>query len=186
MSVHPRAAPVPGEVIPKSNGMVLGMIAFLLTMLAGGLVVAWAWWTETALPIYGRISMPGGFGGLLAASIAAVVIPMAVLYLFSGERLVIAEDRLQVLHKASGGDEVASQIPYRNIAKIAMGDDEGSKFIGIDLHDPDDADTFTYGCNFRDEKNGNGWHYRIPGVFQRSLDAIYQMILDRLHAQQKG
>jgi hypothetical protein len=173
-----------GEVIPASTVKILAMIAYFFAVLLGGLALAGLWWTGGELLPDLRISIYGGIAGLLAAAMSGVLLPISVVFLFAREKLIIADDRLQITHRSGGGQSVSVQIPFSNIANIALGDDEGVKFIGIDLHDPEAPDTFAPGCDFLANKASDGWHYRLSGEYQRSLDEIHEMILVRLRARE--
>ena len=171
--------PAKGVVIPRSALKTLGTLAFLLVMLVGGIAIVWAWWTETGLPLPSgvvHINMVGGIAGILAAAIGAVLLPLIGLLLFVGEKLIVASDRLQIVQMG----KVVTQIPYRNIANMLLGNDEGVEFIGIDLHDLDDSDTFASGCNFQSSKTSDGWHFRLLGGYQKGLAEIHQLLLDQM------
>jgi hypothetical protein len=55
---------------------------------------------------------------------------------------------------------VLAQIPYRNIAKVELVRENGSdKFIGIDLADLNDPETFCPNADI--SKKYADWHYRV-------------------------
>jgi hypothetical protein len=179
--------PAAGLVIPCSAWKILCVLGFLLAGLFGGIVLIWSWWTQTELPLplFGeRGTRWNGMSGLLLASMSALMIPLLIGYSLAREKLIIARDRLQIVHKSGGSDQVVAQFPYRNVAKIFRGDDGGVRFIGIVLENPADPETFALGWNFPTTDISDGWHYKIGDGYQRELDEILELILDRLHAHQ--
>src|SRR5438128_666442 len=125
---RPHVEPVAGQVIPSSTLLILAGLGLLLLALVGGILLCWAWWTDTPLPLplFGdRDARWQPITGLFMASISALFLPMAILYLGSRERLIIAADRLQIVQRLGKGPEVVLQIPFRNIAKIACVDVDG-------------------------------------------------------------
>jgi hypothetical protein len=177
-SAIPNVAPVSGQVIPISGFKVVAGIALLCLALLLGIVLVWAWWTGTDLPlplIGKRNPNAGAIAGALMVVIATLALPIAILYSFAREKLILATDRLQILQNG----KVCVQIPSRNIARIAIDDDDGVAFLGIDLKDPDDVETFAEGSDFNENK-GAGWHYRLADFYQLRLDEIRALIVERM------
>src|SRR5262245_36261453 len=177
-SAIPNVGPVPGQVIPISGFKVMAGIALLCLALVLGIVLIWAWWTGTdlPLPLLGeRNRNTGAIAGALMVVIAGLFLPIAILYSFAREKLILATDRLQIIQNG----RVCVQIPSRNIARLAIDDDHGVAFLGIDLQDPDDVETFAQGWDFKESK-GTGWHYRLADFYQLRLDEIRTLILERL------
>jgi hypothetical protein len=180
VSAIPNVVPVSGQVIPVSGFKLFAGIALLCLALVLGIVALWAWWTGTdlPLPLLGeRNRNTGAITGAFMVVIAALFLPIAILYACAREKLILATDRLQIVQNG----KVCVQIPSRNIARIAMDDDEGAAFLGIDLKDPDDADTFAEGWDFKESK-GAGWHYRLTDFYQLRLAEIRALIVERMGA----
>ena len=114
--------------------------------------------------------------GAFMVVISALFLPIAILYSFAREKLILATDRLQIVQNG----KVCVQIPSRNIAQIAIDDDEGVKFLGIDLKDPDDVETFAEGSDFKESK-GAGWHYRLADFYKLALEDIRALIVERMN-----
>jgi hypothetical protein len=168
-----------GVVIRVSKIKVLAVLAILCLVIAVGIVAIWAWWTQThlPLPLFGEpIHRWGGMTGSLMVVMSALFIPIVVKYLFALEKLILADDRMQIVQS----NKVAAQIPYRNIARAQLADNEGGEFLGIDLENMGDADTFAEGHDFDDHKKTFGWHYAIQGVYERELADICRSLNDRM------
>jgi hypothetical protein len=177
-SIIPNVVPVSGQVILVSSFKLVVGIALLCLALVVGIVAIWGWWTGTnlPLPLLGeRNRNTGAVTGAFMVIIATLFLPITVLYAIAREKLIVATDRLQIVQNG----KVCVQIPCRNIACIAIGNDEGLAFLGIDLKDPDDAETFAEGWDFKESK-GSGWHYRLTDFYQRRLDEIRALIVERM------
>ena len=84
-----------GVVMRVSIKKVLAVLAILCLVFAVGIVAIWAWWTQTELPLplIGESNQRwGGMTGSLMVAIAGLFIPIAVLYLFAQEKLILADD----------------------------------------------------------------------------------------------
>ena len=181
--------PAPGQVIAVSALTILCGFGLLLAGLFGGITLIWSWWTQTELPLplFGpRDTRWNGMSGLLMASSSALFLSFIIAYYFARERLIIACDRLQIVHKTRRGDQVVAQFPYRNIARVFRGDDEGVKYIGILLQNLADPDTFFPGSDFPTNDAAYGWHYKIADGYQRGLDEILEMIHEHLRIQKNA
>ena len=168
-------APVSGRVVSISGSKLLVCIALLCLAFILGVVNIWAWWTETDLPLPlfgGRNRNVAAITGAFMVVIAALFLPIAIFYSFAREKLILGSDRLQIVYS----DKVSAQIPYRNIARIAIADDEGVAFLGIDLKDPDDADTLVEAWDFKEQKKDSGWHYRLTDFYRLRLDEIESLL----------
>jgi hypothetical protein len=171
--------PAPGVVIHMSTGKVLGFLVILVVVLLLGVVLVWAWWSDTPLPIplVGESAHRwGGISGSLMTAIAALFLPMGALYYFSKERLILADDRLQVVQ----GSAVVAQVPFKNVLKAVLADEEGVLFLGITLIDPEDPESFADAAEFSQQKDNSGWHFAIYDVYERQLTEIHKSLNDRL------
>jgi hypothetical protein len=148
--------PVDGDIIGQSSVRKLWLIGVCLLLIPVGGVIAWAWWTEFTLGEK-RLNAYAGSVGVFMFVAGIVGVPVGILTLFMRTRLIFGQDRLQ---RVQGEKRVTLQIPYKNIARMQQDTDEViGKFIGIDLHDPDDPETLNVGTDKTRELLG--WHYRL-------------------------
>jgi hypothetical protein len=183
--------PVAGDVIPRSTAKMVGGIAFTAIIFVAALFIIWAYFTgfELGLP---SASVQVNWLGAFLAFVGVVLAPLIILglgfMLLTNRRIVLGSDRLQVLQRLGGADKVTTQIPYRNIANLACDTDEGARFLGIDLVNVDDGETFATDSNFAREKSTYGWHFRVFGGYQKDVRTIHDMLARRLqdyrHTQQ--
>jgi hypothetical protein len=96
------------------------------------------------------------------------------------ERLVLGEDRFQVVHRIKGEDVVVTQIPYANLAKITYEDEPGKQRVGLDIRELDEPNTFEKTDGFEIFQNINGFHYVIAGGYKEPVLTIYEMLCARL------
>jgi hypothetical protein len=167
--------PVAGEEVEDSILAILKLILFMLVLLPVGGFLVCAWWTE--LDIVGRrINMAGGILGAIGFLSSVVLVPLLALSLFFKNRLIIGADRLQQVH---GKGRVSLQIPYANISKIELVNKPGEDpFIGIDLKDVDDPETYCRG--FATVKKLEGWHYRYGNTTAKlPVQQVYDHVLAR-------
>src|SRR5262245_48147046 len=124
--------PAVGDEIPLSKRKFFIVFGILVLAFVLGIVSIWAWWTETPLPLplFAEPSYRwAGMSGALMVAISGLFIPVAIVYYFAKEKLILAADRFQLVQSNS----VVAQIPYRNIAKVALDEKEGVEFLGIDI-----------------------------------------------------
>jgi hypothetical protein len=96
------------------------------------------------------------------------------------QRLILGEACFQ--HATDKG-RIFAQIPYRNIARMELGQEEAGKFIGIDLRDTQDPDTLSKEAEKK--KQSSGWHFKIDSLSWRiPMDEIYSRIKSRVEATQ--
>src|ERR1043166_5712133 len=144
---HNKASPAEGIVIPRSTVKLVAGIAVLFFALALFIGTIWAWWSETAVLGFWHVNGSQAVGAMLGAAIAGLLMPLLVGFLFVGERLIVAADRLQLV-RSFRGDTVDLQIPYANVEEFFLGKDDGVPFLGIRLRDPADPDTFAASWDF--------------------------------------
>jgi hypothetical protein len=181
--------PVEGDVIPRSSGKMTAAIGGLVILSLFGVFLIWAYFTGFALPLPSasiQLNWLGAAVGFGAAIIGPLLTFAFAVMLALKERIVLGNDRLQRLQRLGKADKVTTQIPYRNIANLACDTDEGARFLGIDLIDADDADTFDTASNFAREKNTYGWHFRILGGYQKDLRTLHDMLAKRLEDYQQS
>jgi hypothetical protein len=170
--------PVEGEIVRDRPLKTLGFCLLTIFVLApAGAGLVWAWWTELSLGDR-RISWYGAVigAGLVLGGILAI--PLSVLCFIRRQRLIFGKDCFQNVR----GEKVTIQIPYANIARVEMDEAEFTgKFVGIDLHDPNDSQTLCPGAMIT--KNGFGWHYKITDdSWTMPLTQIRSQIIKRLQS----
>jgi hypothetical protein len=174
----PNVVPVSGQAVPVSGFKLAAGIALLCLALVLGIVLIWAWWKgiDLPLPLFGeRNRNAAAIAGAFMVVMAALFLPIAIIYSFAREKLILGTDRLQIVQYG----KVCVQIPARNIARIAIDHDEGVAFLGIDLKNPDDVETFAEGWDFKENKSA-GWHYRLSDFYQLRLDEVCALIVERM------
>ena len=148
--------PVEGRIVRDSplKTLTLCLLAiFVLAPLGVGLV--WAWWMDVSL-LSMRVSWYGVFIGVVLVLGGICAVPASVLCFFRRSQLIFGKDRLQMVR----GEKVAVQIPYQNIAQVALDEVEVvGKYIGIDLRDLNESQTLCPDAEAT--KNSLGWHYAL-------------------------
>lgn len=150
-------------------------LAILFFVFLVGILNFWASWTDTPipLPLVGELIQRWGWiTGAFMAVVSGLFMILFILSLFSDEKLIIAPDRLQVVFNG----KVHAQIPFRNIARFALVHEEDLDFLGIDLLNPSDADTFATNWDFDGNKSQDGWHFFLFAAYERELDEIRQTL----------
>ena len=180
MSQPVRAAEaVSGDVISRSKVKTLGGLLFMGLMSLVCVLIVIAWFTGFAMPLPAGAVRVNGAGAAIAG-IGAVIMPLGVLglgwMLFVDERLILGDDRLQIVRRLSGQDQVTTQVPYRNIAALESVNDEGVRFVGINVQDPSDPDTFETDSDLPRAQQKHGWNIRIHGGYQESTATIHEML----------
>jgi hypothetical protein len=174
-----RFQPVEGEIIDQSAIKLLGVFFFAVLFHVLGDFVVWAWWTEASLLGF-SITWWGGCIGALAAALGLVGVLFLPLMVLIRQRLILGEDYLQ--HATDKG-RILAQIPYRNVARMELSQEEAGKFIGIDLRDTQDADTLNKEAEKK--KQLSGWHYKIDSLSWRiAMEEIYRRLNSRVQAKQ--
>ena len=148
--------PVEGEIVRDSplKTLALCLLAiFVLAPIGAGLV--WAWWTGASL-LKWQVTWYGALIGAVLVAGGLLAVPVSFLCFIRRNRLIIGKTCLQVVRV----EKVTIQIPYKNITRIGLGQaDVIGKYVGIDLRDPNDAETLCPGAATR--KDGFGWHYTL-------------------------
>lgn len=177
--------PVEGDVTARSTGKMMAAIGGLVVLSLVGVFLICAYFAGFVLPL-GSAGIQLNWLGVAVGFAAAIIGPLLALLfglmLVLNERIVLGSDRLQRLQRLGKADKVTTQIPYRNIANLTYDTDEGVRFLGIDLIDVDDPDTFDTAANFAHEKETYGWHFRLLGGYQKDLRTIHDMLAKRLEA----
>jgi hypothetical protein len=168
--------PIEGETFHDSR---LGLFGFLFGyILLGvvGLLLLWAaWWTDffAGNQFVDRIHVAIIGGLLLLAGI--ILTPYSLLNLLRPGRLIVGTDRLQ---RVVGSRRVVTQIPFHNIAKVELVEDaRKGKYIGINLADPNDPETWNPDAEFYKKWKICSWDYEISTAAQPlPLEQIYERL----------
>jgi hypothetical protein len=166
--------PAEGEIVHDSPLRTLGLCALVIFVVAPiGAGLAWAWWNGASL-LNWQVTWYGGLIGALFVLGGVLAVPLSILCFIRRNRLILGKESIQLVR----GENVTIQIPYRNIARIGLAEDELlGKFIGIDLHEPTAPGTL---CPVTDmTKNSFGWHYTLK-------DESWTLPLAQIHDQLKS
>jgi hypothetical protein len=152
--------PIEGETIHEPLPRLFGLLAFSLLLVLVGVLLLWAaWWTEFF--VENRFAEPEQvalFGAVLLLG-GALGTPLCLLWLWRRGRLILSTDRLQYV---VGRRRVVVQIPFHNIAKVELVGDTGKeRFIGIDLANLKDPDTWCPHAKLVKQLRVLSWHYQI-------------------------
>jgi hypothetical protein len=169
-----KAKPVSGEVIGRSILKTIGYQLFLLMIFFVGLFLVWAWWTGFVIPGDRTVTWWGLLIGVGAVFPAPLLMAESLYRMVKHERLILGEDRLQVVRRIKGDDAVILQIPYENIADLAYVAKRMDWFVGIDLLEVDDPNTF--GGRFESHKIAEGWHYTIGDGYTVKAARIHKKL----------
>jgi hypothetical protein len=179
---HP-PQPVAGEVIGRSVVKTIGSMLLVFVFFLIGLFMIWAWWTETAIELpFGRYHVKGlGFVvGIASTLFCPLMIAYLVFRLLVPDCLILGPDRLQMARKVGGKDVVYLQIPYRNIDNLAYESTQDGKYVGINLKDLQDPDTYARPNDFLKTKKQSEWHCLVRGGYKASLPAIHKKLLEKM------
>ena len=175
--------PVAGDVVSRSTVKTIGGLILAVLMLLASLFLIWAWFTGFALPLPGGFVTITGLGAVVGV-LGLLITPLIILYLgymlVAQERMILGDDRLQIVRRQGGSDKVIGQIPYHNVARAEYGNDEGVRFLGIELLRADDPETFHSGIDFAREKKTYGWHFRILGGYHENVRTIHELLAGKL------
>jgi hypothetical protein len=119
--------------------------------------------------------------GLLLVGVNAILFPTYVRCLFSDERLILGPDRLQLV---KGKDRVVGQVPFENVAVVALNKADDLKSLGLDLHDLKRTDTFwpTGLASTPDRREAGGHDVTLGGDLQVTARALLKEINHRVEA----
>jgi len=178
---HP-PQPVAGEVIGRSVVKTIGSLLLVLLFFLIGIYMIWAWWTETPIDLAGgrRVSGLGFAVGIGVVLFAPLMMAYLVYRLFVPDCLILGPDRLQMARKVRGEDVVYLQIPYGNIDNLAYESTQDGKYVGINLKDLQDPDTYAKPNDFLKTKKQSQWHYLVRGGYKASLPAIHKKLLEKI------
>lgn len=163
-------APVEGIEHEPSTKKALCLAALLFLLSVFGAILLWAKVTNQQI---GADSSPHHVSwycacfGILCMGVGAFGIPLLIRWVLVRRRIVIASDRFQLVETIRGEVVVVVKIPFENIAKVGYVNKSRNHFVGIDLLNPDDEETYVRRWReFKQRKNQCGWHYPIRNYYQ--------------------
>jgi hypothetical protein len=167
--------PVKGQIIGVSPLAMIGMmvVCTVIFLVCLGLLVLWLF-DQT----FGIGALIVSLLGLLfgSAGVAGGLWRLGI-----KERLIFGKDCFQIVQRVRGEDEVTTQIPYANMSTIQVSRGNQGTYIGIDLADLEEANTYQKDDNFSTIKNVRGFHCVIDPGYTEALETIYGMLASRLN-----
>lgn len=133
----PERIEVPGDEYRPSLGKLWLMLVVFALMIPAGAVMAYCWWFQVQLPNGKYLSTKAGICGLLAIPIMAFLVLVMGVLITQAKRLVIGDDRLQLLSRG----RVVIEIPYDNIAETYAQGEGAAGVVGLRLRDRNDPAT---------------------------------------------
>ncbi|QDU28393.1 hypothetical protein ETAA8_34930 [Anatilimnocola aggregata] len=175
-------APINGHEIRVPLTMAFGVIGmgFIGLFFGGTIALAQLSGFSFGGPA-GRYEFTSGAGllALVLGSGGLLLIAAGIVLLLNRGGLVMGHDRLQYVVNRK---KVITQIPYHNISRMEIAESDTGRFIGIDLANLADPNTFhpdAEGC-----KKYSNWHYKIElATPQMPLEHIYQYIVNQRNAR---
>jgi hypothetical protein len=122
-----------------------------------------------------------GYPALLAVGVLVTLIfyvPLSLLRVANGQRLVISSDRLQIVR---GSSAILAQVPYRNIKNMCTFMFGRNYFLGIDLANPCDQETFRTLGQQRDSIM-YGYDFILADEYVEQPEAIRRRVMAYLNA----
>jgi hypothetical protein len=180
----PAAAAAPPVVTGTVIGVsALAMYAMMTVMtvlaLAGlGMVISWLVTADASIWLL--------LVGLVFVLLGPAAIAGGVYRMRIKERLILGADRLQIVHRVRGEDRVITQVPYANVAAIRWEGGTQNNYVGIDLADLADADTYQKNDDFTAIKGVRGFHVIIDPGYTEPLATIYALLVERVKPFQEG
>jgi hypothetical protein len=168
-----------GVVIGVSALAMAGMMAVMVVLTLAGLGMVLSWFFTRDASIWLLIV------GLVFVVLGPAAIAGGIYRMRIKERLILAADRLQLVRRFQDEDQVILQVPYANISAIRFEHGTQRNYVGIDVADLADADTYSKDNNFTTIKDIRGFHVVIDPGYTQGLAFIYAMIVERMKACQE-
>jgi hypothetical protein len=169
---------VPGHIIGMSAFKMIGLMAVSAIGFVAGVVLVATWFVRGDLSVWALII------GIILLLMGPAGLVVGIFQLSVKERLIVGDDRFQVAHRVRGEDEVVMQFPYRNISKIKFEQGTQRNYVGIDLVDLDELDTYQKKDYFQNTKSVRSFHWVIDGGYTESLETIYELLKKRMEQHQ--
>jgi hypothetical protein len=173
----PRPEPVTGRTFESSPGKGLGQFfTGLLFVALGALIVAWRLsgyaitnrrptWFITI--VAGLVVLLGGFFAITA-----------VVQMLRTRRVVIGEDRVQVLQRSGGAEVVVAQVLYANVAALGVENNEAGHHVQVVLADRAAEGTYDTAGLIRAWQNGEGHNLVLANHFRGTPQDVCTAIDD--------
>jgi hypothetical protein len=180
------SSPVHGEVIESSTKGLLEWIYSGIGCLAVAFAVIWLWWNEVTVFLITprKVAVWTVVLAVGVAGFGVFAIGKGCYLLSNGvkQRLIIGDDRFQLVRRVAGRDHVLCQLLYANIASISCEKLSAATAILITLKDPDNPDNAAarrrMGMNV-----GDGRHLCLANEYSTPIEAIYQKLAARYKNQ---
>ncbi|MBV9125110.1 MAG: hypothetical protein JO112_17275 [Planctomycetes bacterium] len=169
----------PGVVIGVSVLAMFGMMAVMVVLTLAGLGMVLSWFFTKDASIWLLLV------GLFMVFLGPAAIALGIYRMRIKERLILAPDRLQMVRRVQDEDQVLLQVPYANISAIQFEHGTQRNYIGIDVADLADPNTYSKNNDFPTIKNIRGFHVVIDPGYTQGLAFIYAMIVERMKACQE-
>ena len=170
---------VQGTVIGVSTLAMYGMMAVttVLSVVGLGLVLAWFFTPDASIWLL--------LVGLFLVVVGPAGIAIGIYRMKTKERLVLGSDRFQIVHQVQGQDEVITQVPYSNISAIQFERGTQSNYVGIEIADLEQANTYSKNNDFPTTKSVRGFHVIIDPGYTEALGTIYDLLVVRAKPYQE-
>ena len=128
---------VSGDEFDPALGKLWALLIVSALMIPAGAVAAFCWWLQ--IPLFHGIVLTtkAGIVGLLAIPLGMFLSLVAGVLLAGAKKLVIGDDRVQLISRG----QVAIEIPFRNVAAIYAKGEGNAGVVGLKLHDRNDPAT---------------------------------------------
>jgi hypothetical protein len=160
-----RPLPVTGVVFARSAAKTFGLLLLSILCLLFGALLIWAKIVDLEFASK-KVTWWGlliGIGCLLGGPMWAYALIRAF---WLKRRLIVGDDRLQILEERAGQDSVVLQLPYDNIATVQYEVTKTNRRVAIDLLDLEDEETYAPGTRFSTNQVTEGRHYCVEAGFQ--------------------
>jgi hypothetical protein len=167
-----------GQVIPASKLHIIGLILLSAFFAAVCGYLLYEWWFlpehEGYLPFrltwWGGILCAVGFG---MGALGVLVLPFE---LVCPSQLILGDEAFQVVRRWPTGPEVQVHIPYANMKAVSCEKRDEAWQVGIDLRDPDDADTYAVEPGDLKQRDKAGHDYAFGGGYTSSFQEIARLL----------
>lgn len=141
----PKFVPVPGVVVERSRAVTIRYVVLCFGVAAYSALQEYSWWNDRFGDGRGdSLFARSRFGFVFGVAGIAASVSFALWFLRSlrkSQRIIVGEDRYQVVEKVEDVDAVVVEIPYRNIAQVKRSRTAHGVQVELLLADPTDQDT---------------------------------------------
>jgi hypothetical protein len=166
--------PVGGIVFGRSISKTIGFLVLNIVFLIMGVCMIWAKLTGQVLDRGANPEVVNWWGlliGIGAVIFAPLTIMQMIRSLWVKRRIVIGQDRIQMVELHNSQDVVILQIPFANIAEAKYEATSSERRVGITLQHLDE-DTYALHEKFETNLKTKGRHYCITSGYVGGPRAI--------------